>query len=395
MKKHKALTGVLGVALALALISGGCLSDSQTPDDGVIYTQAAQTVLAEFTREASEHIQQTAAAGETAVALLTQIAQPTPTWLPTVTPTLQPTSTPLPSPTPLPPTPTSIPVPCDRVDFIGDITTEDSEVIAPNTDFTKTWRLKNAGTCTWTTDYALVFYYGAKMSAPDVVALTGTVRPGEMIDLSVGLTSPDRDGVYTGFWALRNRVGVLFGTGADASQPFWVKIEVVGGQSVVRDMTEDICDATMLTPETRLRCPPPGLDIENGFVYRDDALLIETGAQEDEPAVVMYPSSGEGGYVLARYPVYTIRRGDHFKAVVGCTIGSPGCNVVFQLAYSTDSEAETLLGQWNEYYDGKLTHVNVDLSTLAGKQVALILKVLDNGDSTDDWAFWLYPRIVR
>ena len=81
-----------------------------------------------------------------------------------MTPT--PTSTPLP-PTPAPiyipvtvtpvPTstaaPTSVPVTyCDWVAFIKDVTVPDGSAFNVNESFTKTWRLKNRGTCTWTPD---------------------------------------------------------------------------------------------------------------------------------------------------------------------------------------------------------------------------------------------------
>jgi hypothetical protein len=94
-------------------------------------------------------------------------------------------------------------------------------------DFTKTWRLKNNGTCTWTSGYQLVFDHGDAMGGPSSVPLTsGTVAPGQTIDISVDLTAPSKPGAYQGYWKLRNPSGVLFGWGSNADSAFWVKIQV-------------------------------------------------------------------------------------------------------------------------------------------------------------------------
>ena len=52
---------------------------------------------------------------------------------------------------------------CDRAQFIADVTVPDGTVYAPGAGFLKTWRLKNVGTCTWSTFYAMVFESGNKL----------------------------------------------------------------------------------------------------------------------------------------------------------------------------------------------------------------------------------------
>jgi len=66
-----------------------------------------------------------------------------------------------------------------------------------------------------------------------------------------------------------------------------------------------------------------------------------------------------------------------------------------QLSYSIGGGAATVLASWDEIYDSKVNKVDVDLTSLAGKSVNLILTVLANGDATDDYAIWLRPRIMR
>jgi hypothetical protein len=115
----------------------------------------------------------------------------------------------------------------DRAEFIADVTVPDGADFTPGQTFVKTWRLRNTGTCTWTSSYDLVFDHGDAMGGPASQALPGLVHPGETIDLSLNLTAPGTVGGYQGYWLLRNSEGVIFGIGANANVAFWVEIEVL------------------------------------------------------------------------------------------------------------------------------------------------------------------------
>ncbi len=119
----------------------------------------------------------------------------------------QPVSPPVPTPTQLPPTPTPVPVPCNAVSFQADLTIQDGTVFAPNADFTKIWRLKNIGSCSWTSSYDLVFVEGSRMDGKKALALPEKIRPGETLDISIELTSPANAGDYRGYWMLRSGDG--------------------------------------------------------------------------------------------------------------------------------------------------------------------------------------------
>jgi hypothetical protein len=140
----------------------------------------------------------------------------TPTSVPP-TPTLPPTNT---------PTSTAVPIPCNKAEFVTDVTVPDGTDITVFDTFTKTWRLRNVGTCTWTSDYRVVFDHGDQMLAPDSVPVTsGTVAPGATVDVSVPMEAPGTPGTYKGYWKLRGPDGVLFGVGASGNTAFWVEIE--------------------------------------------------------------------------------------------------------------------------------------------------------------------------
>jgi hypothetical protein len=123
---------------------------------------------------------------------------------------------------------TLTPQPCDAATFVKDVTYPDGSEVFLGASFTKTWRLKNVGTCTWTSGYKLIFDSGDRMSAPDSVTLTGgTVPPGASVDVSVDLKAPGEEGTYQGYFKIRNPSGVVFGIGPAATGAFWVKIKAI------------------------------------------------------------------------------------------------------------------------------------------------------------------------
>jgi len=148
------LTKMVILILAGVFFLNACSVPAQpTPDLDDAVDLAMQTLQAQFTQQAFE----------TLVAQLTQAAQSSPS--PDVEDTVNAvpdltemslTETPLqPAGTPLPPTAT--PLPCNQVSFVKDITVVDGAIMAPGEGFKKTWQLSNVGSCTWTTDYDLVF----------------------------------------------------------------------------------------------------------------------------------------------------------------------------------------------------------------------------------------------
>ena len=141
-----------------------------------------------------------------------------------ITPTLHP---PTPTLTPTP-TPTVTPQPCNKAEFVTDVTIPDGSDIPVFDTFTKTWRLRNVGTCTWTSDTRVVFDHGDQMLAPDSGPVTsGSVPPGGTVDVSVLMEAPGTPGTYKGYWRLRDAGGVLFGVGASGNAAFWVEIDSI------------------------------------------------------------------------------------------------------------------------------------------------------------------------
>jgi hypothetical protein len=169
-----------------------------------------------------------------------------------------PTPTPLPlTPTVVPPTntavPTSTPVSyCDWAAFVNDVSIPDGSWFSAGETFTKIWRLKNRGTCTWTPDYLLVFNSGSQMGGTTAVRLPAYVAPGQTVDLSVTLTAPASFGHYTGYWSLRNPSGALFGSGNHANAPFYVDINVQAQDLPHGTVTGSLCYPSEFNPPMTL-----------------------------------------------------------------------------------------------------------------------------------------------
>jgi ABC-type amino acid transport substrate-binding protein len=123
------------------------------------------------------------------------------------------------------PTPTPTPAPCiNSMKWVTDINYDDHNmkappVLQPGQKFTKTWRVRNAGTCPWQPSFHLDFISGTRMGGQPV-KVGKTIPVGGTVDLSVNLTAPTAPGTYQGIWQMRDNQGTAFG------ERIWVGIQV-------------------------------------------------------------------------------------------------------------------------------------------------------------------------
>lgn len=151
---------------------------------------------------------------------------------------LPPSQTPSPTATV---TPTMVQEGCaDLADYGADIdvTIPDDTEVAPGASIQKIWRVYNEGSCTWTSEYELIFFYGDQMAGPASQAFTTSVIPNTSVDLSIDLTAPTTPGTYQGYWKLRNPYGININGPSGNNVVLWVKIVVPdpGSGSVDHDI---------------------------------------------------------------------------------------------------------------------------------------------------------------
>ncbi len=383
---------VLVLVFALLVLSACSFMNSAVPTQispNLIYTAAAQTVIAQLTQAASGTILPSPTS-QAPAATSTQTQAPPPPTNTSIPPTaIPPTNTHLPpTATSKPATPT--PVPCNQMEFVKDINYPDDALLEPATSFDKTWRLRNTGSCTWNSNYVLIFDHGDALSAPASVLLTnGKVHPGETIDATVpDLVAPNDPGSYQGFWKLRDGEGHVFGYGS-ANKAFWVKIKVTN--PVNYDFLAKAKKAVWKNATTSITFGAALSD--KGLVDIYENIRMENGTTYD-PGLATYPERIDDGIITGLFSSYTVKNGDHFRSKVGFRYNCTDGQVKFQLSYD-DGGTVTLLKEWSKKCDGNLLTLDYDLSSLKGHDVQFILGVSTNGTSAHDSVLWISPRIQK
>lgn len=268
-------------SIALILIFSGLAGCNMPSKSGTItptfnVTQAYQTVEARLTQVAA----QTPAA--------TGTPQPTVVGSASETPSAEPATD-----TPVAPTDTSAPTEvCDQAAPGSpiDVTIPDDTKMQPGQVFTKIWRLRNIGSCTWTKSYRVELFSGEAMGASTNVYLPEDVSPGNSVDISVDMVAPRRAGKYQGNWKLRNPQNQWFGIGPDGTSAFWVRIIVLPTPTLTPTPATPTVTATA-TPAAQASgqitlIPGDKFDLETG--------KINSGTGED----LSYATNTEGQHLL-------------------------------------------------------------------------------------------------
>lgn len=172
------------------------------------------------------------------VAALETLVNAKPTDLPTATviPTEFPTSTPTLEPTEIPPftaqpeliiTPTQTSPACtDLAEMEKHLSISDGSILKKLTLYAKVWRLKNTGTCTWTTQYKLVFTGGNFIIEQPDAQMPLEVPPGQSVELKVNFITPSVGDTYVASWLLENASGARFGVGPTSDQPIGLNFNI-------------------------------------------------------------------------------------------------------------------------------------------------------------------------
>lgn len=159
---------------------------------------------------------------ETPAATATQSLETVESPVPTEVTPATPSTTGTPS-TPEPPRPTNEPNCTNSAAFVTDVTIPDNSPITAGTPFTKTWRVRNTGTCIWASDYSLSHYSDERMAAPASAPLPLTY-PGQDADISIDLVAPNSPGTHRGNFVIKNPAGLIMQVNNDSR--LWLIINV-------------------------------------------------------------------------------------------------------------------------------------------------------------------------
>ncbi|HRN51528.1 MAG TPA: NBR1-Ig-like domain-containing protein [Anaerolineales bacterium] len=360
-------------------------SHSPTLDLNALYTQVAGTLIAQGQGQGQ--------------AVATQAPTQTP-FVVTATP-MATSAAALPTTVPTNTAPVATGVPatgCYQAYFVADISVPDNTQMSKGQSFTKTWRIRNNGTCTWSGDFDIIYTSGTNLASVSSLDIPKEVKPGETVDISIPMTAPTNDGTYRSSWVIKAANGYTFGVNGNANSagvPFFALIRVGVASSGIRyDFAANYCSASWSTKAAgSLPCPGANSGTA-GFVLVLQNPELET-RNEDEPAIWPRPNHASDGYIRGVYPEFTVQAGDRFISQVGCLKNNPNCHLQFTLSYIHNG-TETVLGTWNEKSEGLAKDVNVDLASLAGKTVRFVLTVKpNNSDYAQANGFWFVPRIFN
>lgn len=226
--------------------------------------------------------------------------------------------------TPLPPIPTAtMPVCINGMKYVADLTIPDNNMknptfLNPGTSFAKTWRIQNTGTCTWTTNYQLVYAYGnvaaAQMNGQSI-PIPYNVAPGQNVDLSVNLVAPNDPLIYQGFWQMETDAGNRFG------RTIWV--------GITTDVNQPVPVATNLSSQNScsvsLESPAGSIKINSSF---DTVWIVKNTSGKDwsSDSVDYKFISGAAMHKKVTYDLpQTIKNGETGKIIVDMVApGKPG-----------------------------------------------------------------------
>ena len=220
------LTSLLLLSFFLSACNFG-QEPEPTPDVGVIFTAAAETVLAQFSLD----LTQTALAVPTATLPPPATSTPAATLIPTFAIGGSPAAPAATSvatlgigtqPAVLPGLATASPLAalatqagpvCRDSAFIADINYPDGTVVEDNTLISKRWSIQNTGTCAWDDGFSLQPVTGDAKGAYVIDEINiKKVEPGDIREMEIDITTPSKGGEWGGCWRMRGDDDYFFGT---------------------------------------------------------------------------------------------------------------------------------------------------------------------------------------
>ncbi len=277
-------------------------------------------------------------------------------------------------------------LPCNLAEFVSESVPDGSQFF-PGSVFVKSWTLRNAGSCVWTTAYQLEYVSG---NIPNILSLqkltNSAVAPGQTLVIMLSIMLPQDPGDYRADFRLRDADGTAFSF-KNPEKTFWAAVEVVNTDI---NLAENLCAAEWTSGAGKMSCPGKSGTVD-GFAYTDPKPVLENGAQDDELALWLSPQNTQNGYIQGAFPAQLIPSGARFEAVLGCAKNAAACDADFSLLAQAGLETPRLLAAWNETNDGAFHRISYQLGDLAGQNLRLILRVDSRGSALDDVLHLLMP----
>ncbi|HSL30864.1 MAG TPA: NBR1-Ig-like domain-containing protein [Anaerolineales bacterium] len=99
---------------------------------------------------------------------------------------------------------------CYGLSFVRDVSIPDNTPVTPGQAFTKTWEVRNSGSCAWDAGFKFSFTGGEQMGGT-AYTLPSSVAAGALTQISVPMTAPNKTGTLRGNWRMSTASGQFFG----------------------------------------------------------------------------------------------------------------------------------------------------------------------------------------
>lgn len=179
---------LISLFVVTGLLLSACAKTTQNTDEitSGVFTAVAQTLTAQYTPITPTVATPTVESTATSMPTVEQFTMQAPTLAPTKANS------------------------CYNAAYVSDVTIPDGTTLTAGSSFTKTWSVKNTGTCAWTSSFMLKFASGTQMGGA-TTTISSAVPAGSSINVSVTMTAPTTPGSYTGYWRMASSTGELFG----------------------------------------------------------------------------------------------------------------------------------------------------------------------------------------
>lgn len=161
--------------------------------------------------------------------------------------------------------------------------------------------------------------------------------------------------------------------------------------AVAFDFVEQMCNAQWFSSGGQLPCPGNDGQQGSGYVTALDASVQDLRSNLN--ILLTFPPLNGYGTLYSKYPPFTVKDGDRFRAALTCRTHS-FCDVEFGLEYY-DEQGRTGLKHWQYLFADSPILVDYPLGGLAGKSVQFSLTITAKGSPSTAYAVWIAPHIYR
>lgn len=129
---------------------------------------------------------------------------------------------------------------CYGLSFVRDVSIPDNTPVTPGQTFTKTWEVRNSGSCAWDAGFKFAFTGGEQLGGT-TYTLPSSVAAGALTQISVPMTAPNKTGTLRGNWRMSTASGQFFG------DEVYVQVVIGGSGAAATNTSGAPAEATSTT----------------------------------------------------------------------------------------------------------------------------------------------------